>query len=64
MTDSEDCTLILTEGRSSKEFASEDIKILGDGEWGLYPICGKFMNVRNASPSQISQNEQPKRHLD
>nr|CAG8478031.1 2348_t:CDS:2 [Entrophospora candida] len=63
LKDSEGCTLILTEGRSSKEFASEDIKILGDGEWGLYPICGKFMNVRNASPSQTSQNEQPKRHL-
>jgi len=55
------CTLILTEGDSAKTFAISGIPAMGqEGReyFGIFPLKGKLLNVRNATPKQISNNEE------
>ena len=47
------CTLILTEGDSAKALAMAGIQVVGRNAYGVFPLKGKPMNVRDASTSQI-----------
>lgn len=58
---SKDCTLILVEGLSAKTFAVQGIQSGAFGktgrDWfGIYPLRGKLLNVRNAKTTMISKN--------
>lgn len=46
---SELCTLILTEGDSAKALAMAGIDIVGRDRYGVFPLKGKLLNVREAS---------------
>lgn len=50
------CTLILTEGDSSKTFAVCGLGIIGRDKYGVFPLTGKLLNVRNATDRQIFEN--------
>lgn len=43
------CTLILTEGDSAKTLAMSGIQIVGRDHYGVFPLKGKLLNVREAS---------------
>jgi len=55
------CTLILTEGDSARTFAMSGLKALGEENrkyYGVFPLRGKLLNVRDATPKQIRENEE------
>ena len=56
--DSHLCTLILTEGDSAKTLAMAGIEIVGRDRFGVFPLKGKLLNVRDAKKSQVAQNEE------
>ena len=43
------CTLFVTEGDSAKALAMSGIEIVGRDKYGVYPLKGKMLNVREAS---------------
>jgi DNA topoisomerase-2 len=55
-----ECTLILTEGDSAKATAISGISAIPNGRnyYGVYPLRGKLLNVREASTSQIANNNE------
>ncbi|KAJ7542297.1 hypothetical protein O6H91_10G100200 [Diphasiastrum complanatum] len=53
---SELCTLILTEGDSAKALAMSGISVVGRNQYGVFPLRGKLLNVREASHKQIMDN--------
>ncbi|KAG2773761.1 hypothetical protein JG687_00009489 [Phytophthora cactorum] len=55
---SKDCTLILTEGDSAKTVAVGGLAVVGRDYYGVFPLRGKMLNVREASHSQILKNEE------
>lgn len=55
---SAECTLILTEGDSAKAFAVAGLSVLGRDKWGVYPLKGKPLNVRDASAKQLLSNSE------
>jgi DNA topoisomerase-2 len=54
--DANNCTIILTEGDSAKSLAMAGMEIVGRDHYGCFPLRGKFLNVREASAKQISEN--------
>ncbi|CAJ0760096.1 9104_t:CDS:10, partial [Entrophospora sp. SA101] len=52
------CTLILTEGDSAKALVLAGFDVVGNSNWGVYPLRGKLLNVRDASIKQISENKE------
>ena len=50
------CTLILTEGDSAKSLAISGLSIVGRDFYGVFPLKGKLLNVREASASTIKAN--------
>ena len=54
--DSDKCTLILTEGDSAKTMAIAGLSIVGRDKYGVFPLRGKIMNVKDASLQKISDN--------
>lgn len=50
------CTLILTEGDSAKGLAMAGRSVVGADEFGVFPLRGKLLNVRDASVDQIAKN--------
>jgi len=54
------CTLILTEGDSAKATAIAGISALKNGRdiFGVFPLKGKLLNVRDVSNQQIAQNDE------
>uniref|UniRef100_A0A0D9VJV0 DNA topoisomerase 2 n=1 Tax=Leersia perrieri TaxID=77586 RepID=A0A0D9VJV0_9ORYZ len=54
--DSPMCTLILTEGDSAKALAMAGISVVGRDHYGVFPLRGKLLNVREASHKQIMDN--------
>ncbi|KAI9840189.1 MAG: DNA topoisomerase 2 [Sclerophora amabilis] len=52
------CTLILTEGDSAKGLAIAGRSVVGPDEFGVFPLRGKLLNVRDASIDQISKNSE------
>jgi DNA topoisomerase-2 len=55
---SRECKLILTEGLSAKTFAMSALSIIGRDKYGIFPLKGKLLNVRDASNSKIAGNEE------
>ena len=55
---SEKCTLILTEGDSAKTFAISGLGVIGRDYYGVFPLKGKLLNVRDASAKQLANNEE------
>lgn len=50
---STDCTLILTEGDSAKSLAVSGLGVIGRDRYGVFPLRGKILNVREASHKQV-----------
>lgn len=55
-----DCTLILTEGDSAKAIAVAGLEVIGRERFGVFPLRGKFLNVRDASVAQLTNNTEVK----
>ena len=55
---SKDCTLILTEGDSAKALAISGLGVIGRDYYGVFPLKGKLLNVREAPHAQIIKNEE------
>jgi len=53
---SNDCTLILTEGDSAKTLAVSGLSVIGRDKYGVFPLRGKLLNVRDASTKQVAMN--------
>ncbi|KAK7059215.1 DNA topoisomerase 2 [Paramarasmius palmivorus] len=53
-----DCTLILTEGDSAKSLAVAGLAVVGRDNFGVFPLRGKLLNVREAKLDQILKNEE------
>ena len=47
------CSLILTEGDSAKALAVAGLSVVGRDNYGVFPLKGKMLNVRDAPPKQI-----------
>ena len=54
----ESCTLIITEGDSAKALAMSGIQVVGRDSFGVYPLKGKFLNVRDAPHNTIINNKE------
>jgi len=52
------CSLILTEGDSAKTFATSGLSIIGSDYFGIFPLKGKLLNVREATPAQVLNNDE------
>ena len=55
---SDQCTLILTEGLSAMTFALWGRSIVGPDRIATYPLKGKGLNIRDATVSQLMNNEE------
>lgn len=62
--DSKDCTLIVTEGDSAKSLAMSGLSIVGRDYFGVFPLRGKLLNVRDANLGMVSKNEEIKNIVD
>lgn len=58
--DSRKCTLILTEGDSAKSLAMSGLSVIGRDFYGVYPLKGKPLNVRDATHASVVKNEEIK----
>lgn len=56
--DSHKCSLILTEGDSAKTLATAGINIVGRDYFGIFPLRGKPLNVKDATVTSITNNEE------
>lgn len=52
------CTLILTEGDSASLLALAGRAVVDPDLFGVFPLRGKILNVRDASVDQISKNQE------
>lgn len=50
------CTLILTEGDSAKSLAVAGLSVIGRDNYGVFPLRGKLLNVRDATPAAVRAN--------
>ena len=57
---SKNCYLILTEGDSAKATAMSGLSEVGRDNYGVFPLKGKLLNVRDAMPKQLAENEEIK----
>jgi len=53
---SHECTLILTEGDSAKSLAVAGLSVVGRDRYGVFPLRGKVLNVRDANFKQVTGN--------
>eukprot|EP00933_Yihiella_yeosuensis_P033011 TRINITY_DN26703_c0_g1_i1.p1 TRINITY_DN26703_c0_g1~~TRINITY_DN26703_c0_g1_i1.p1 ORF type:complete len:977 (-),score=291.70 TRINITY_DN26703_c0_g1_i1:158-2722(-) len=53
---SAECTLILTEGDSAKALAVAGLSVIGRDKYGVFPLRGKVLNVRDATLKQMMAN--------
>jgi DNA topoisomerase-2 len=54
--DSSKCTLILTEGDSAKALAISGLSVIGREYFGVFPLRGKVLNVRDITLKKVSDN--------
>jgi len=52
------CKLILTEGDSAKASAVAGLSVVGRDYYGVFPLRGKLLNVRDATAAQLLKNEE------
>ena len=43
------CTLIITEGDSAKALAMSGRSVIGNDKYGVFPLKGKLLNIREAT---------------
>lgn len=55
---SRQCRLMLTEGDSAKTFAIYGMSVVGKDKYGAFPLRGKLLNVREATATQLVENEE------
>ena len=55
---SKQCTLILTEGDSAKSMAISGLSVIGRDKYGVFPLRGKVLNVKNADFDKIADNKE------
>ncbi len=55
---SSECTLILTEGDSAKATAISGLAVVGRDKFGVFPLKGKLLNVREATTKQLIDNQE------
>lgn len=55
---SHECSLILTEGDSAKALAVAGLAVVGRDRFGVFPLRGKLLNVRDATINQLSKNSE------
>lgn len=55
---STECTLILTEGDSAATSAISGLSVVGRERWGVFPLKGKLLNVRDISQAKFNANEE------
>lgn len=53
-----ECTLILTEGDSAATSAISGLSVVGRERWGVFPLKGKLLNVREISQAKFNSNEE------
>lgn len=53
---SNECSLILTEGLSAATFAKWGRGVISPERYGVFPLKGKLLNVRNATVTQLLNN--------
>ena len=53
---SSNCTLILTEGDSAKTMAISGLSVIGRDNYGVFPLRGKILNVKDISSQKIADN--------
>mmetsp|Transcript_89770 Transcript_89770/g.187564 ORF Transcript_89770/g.187564 Transcript_89770/m.187564 type:complete len:1239 (+) Transcript_89770:165-3881(+) len=52
------CTLILTEGDSAKALAIAGLSVIGRDKFGVFPLRGKLLNVRDVTQKQVAENKE------
>ncbi|KAG0365746.1 DNA topoisomerase [Gamsiella multidivaricata] len=52
------CTLILTEGDSAKTLVMAGFSVIGRDYFGVFPLRGKLLNVRDTATSVVSNNKE------
>lgn len=55
---SEKCVLIVTEGDSAKGLAMDGLEVVGRDYFGVFPLRGKMLNVRDAKTTSIKDNQE------
>jgi len=55
---SAECTLILTEGDSAASMAIAGLKVVGRERYGVFPLRGKILNVRDATIQEKTDNKE------
>jgi DNA topoisomerase-2 len=55
---SSECTLILTEGDSAATSAIAGLKVVGRERWGVFPLKGKMLNVKDISRDKFNSNDE------
>ena len=56
--DSLKCTLILTEGDSAKALAVAGLSVIGRDYYGVFPLRGKILNVRDIPMKRVMDNHE------
>merc|ERR1712176_397625 len=54
----DECTLILTEGDSAKSLAVAGLSVIGRDRFGVFPLRGKLLNVRDVTQRQVAENKE------
>jgi DNA topoisomerase-2 len=55
---SSECTLILTEGDSAASTAISGLKVVGRERYGVFPLKGKILNVKDATIEKKTKNDE------
>jgi DNA topoisomerase II len=55
---SSQCILILTEGDSAKSMAISGLSEVGRDKYGVFPLKGKIMNVKDLNTKRINENDE------
>lgn len=58
-----DATLLVTEGDSAKNFAVAGLSVVGRAKFGVYPLKGKFVNLRGKSAKAVLEHKEAKELL-
>lgn len=53
-----ECVLILTEGDSAKTMAISGLSEVGRDRYGIFPLRGKLLNVKDVNAKKITDNEE------
>jgi DNA topoisomerase II len=53
-----ECALILTEGDSAKSMAVAGLSVVGRDTYGVFPLRGKILNVKDVAAARVADNEE------